>query len=75
MAHLTVYLPDDIEERARALAKANGASVNKWIASQISAAVRRSWSPEFLAAGGADPDFPEVETLEYGTDSGREAID
>jgi hypothetical protein len=75
MAHLTVYLPDDIEYRVRALAKASGATVNKWIASQLSNAVKKSWSPGFIAAAGADPDFPEVEKATYGADGDREAID
>jgi hypothetical protein len=75
MAHFTVYLPDEMEERVRALAKASGASVNKWIALQISNVVRRSWSPEFLAAAGADPDFPEIGSGSYGADAPREALD
>jgi hypothetical protein len=75
MARLTVYLPDELEKSVRALAKASGATVNKWITAQLTNVVRTCWSPEFLSAAGADTDFPEIENARYGTDAKREALD
>jgi len=74
MPNLTIYLPEDVVEKARALAKTSGASVNRWISSQIATTVHRSWSPGFLAAGGADPDFPEFQEPAYGPDGARELL-
>ena len=75
MAHLTVYLPDDIEQQVRALAKAAGLSVNKWIATRLADVATNSWPPAFLAAAGADPDFPEIEDGPLGVDAQRESLD
>lgn len=75
MAHLTVYLPDDIEQQVRALAKADGISVNKWITARLTDVANTSWSPAFLAAAGADPDFPDVEEGPFGPDARRESLD
>jgi len=75
MAHVTVYLPNDLEQLLRALAKAEGLSVNKWIAARLTDVARKSWSPAFLAAAGADPDFPEIEDAPFGTDAVRESLD
>jgi hypothetical protein len=75
VAHLTVYLPDDIEQQVRALAKADGISVNKWIAARLADVARRSWSPAFLAAAGADPGFPELEDGPFGADAPREPLE
>jgi hypothetical protein len=35
----------------------------------------KSWSPAFLAAAGADPDFPEIEGGPFGLDARREPLD
>ena len=61
VAYVSVYLSDEIEQQVRALAKAADMSVNEWIAARLTDVVSRSWSPAFLAAAGADPDFPEIE--------------
>jgi hypothetical protein len=61
MGRLVVYLPDDTEQRVRALAKSDSISVNKWITARLMDVASKSWSPAFLAAAGADPDFPEIE--------------
>jgi hypothetical protein len=65
MARLTLYLRADIERQVRAHAKGEGMTANRWVATEITKVVRKSWSPEFLAAGGADPDFPEIEETTY----------
>jgi hypothetical protein len=77
MAHVTVYLSDAVEQKARKAAKAAKTSMSKWVAGQVEKAVETSWSPEFLAAAGSMPDFPEVEELRrgYGEDVPREGLD
>jgi hypothetical protein len=75
MAHLTVYLPDEIERQVRALAKADGISVNKWITARLTDVASKSWPPAFLSAAGADPDFPEIEDAPFGRDAQRESLD
>ena len=77
MAHLTIYLSDEVEQQARKAAKAAKTSMSKWIANQIETAVKTSWSPEFLEAAGSVPDFPELDELRkgYGSDVRRENLD
>lgn len=41
-------------------------SVSKWIADQVTRSVETSWPAEFLALGGAFPDFPATEELRTG---------
>ena len=75
MVRVTVYLPDNMEQQVRALAKADGISVNKWIAARLTSVAKKSWAPEFLATAGADPDFPEIEDSPFGADAGRDSLD
>ena len=77
MAHVTIYLSDKVESKARRAAKAAKTNMSKWVASQVEKAVETSWSPEFLAAAGSLPDFPDVEELRrgYGKDAPRESLD
>jgi hypothetical protein len=77
MAQVTIYLPDDVEAQVRLVAKAEGASVGRWIAQQVAAKVESTWSPAVLAALGSFPDFPDLETIRegYGADAPREALD
>lgn len=74
---MTLYLSDEVERKARKAAKAAKTSVSKWVAMQVENAVATSWSPEFLAAAGSMPDFPEVDELRkgYGKDVPRERLD
>ena len=76
MAHITVYLSSDVENRVRNAAKRSKMTVNKWIAQQIATAVANKLPDSFLAAAGAVPDFPSLETIRsgYGEDSAREAL-
>jgi hypothetical protein len=60
MAHLTIYLSEDVERHARKAAKAPKVSVSKWIAERVTKSVEESWPPEFLALAGAFPDFPDA---------------
>jgi len=77
MAHVTVYLSNEVERKARKAAKAAKISMSKWVAGQVEKAVETGWSPEFLAAAGSMPDFPDVEELRkgYGEDVPRETFD
>ena len=77
MAHLTIYLNDDVERRVRKAAKASKVSVSKWVADRVSKSVEASGPPEFLALAGAFPDFPDADDLRkgYGEDVPRESLD
>lgn len=76
MAHLTIYLPDEVERQVRKAAKDSKLSVSKWVADRVGKSVEASWPAEFLALAGAFPDFPEVEELRarYGEDVPRESL-
>jgi hypothetical protein len=77
MAHLTIYLTDDVERRVRKAAKAAKVSISKWVADRVSQSVETSWPPEFLALAGAFPDFPDADDLRkgHGEDVPRESLD
>jgi hypothetical protein len=77
MAHLTIYLTDDVERRVREAAKTAKVSISKWVAHQVTKSVETSWPPEFLALAGAFPDFPDTCELRkgYGEDIPRERLD
>ena len=76
MAQVTIYLPDDIESKARRAAKAKGTSVSRWIAERVLESLEGVWPKTVLEAAGALPDFPGVEELraDYGQDATREPI-
>lgn len=76
MAQLTIYLPDDVETKARRAAKAKGESVSRWIAEQVLQSLEDRWSQNVLDAAGAVPDFPSLEEIRagYGQDTPRESI-
>lgn len=77
MAQITIYLPDDIENRARKAAKAKGESVSRWIADQVVKKLENTWSKGVLDAAGAIPEFPSLEQIRkgYGKDMRRETIE
>jgi hypothetical protein len=77
VAHLTIYLSDDVERRVRRAAKAAKVSTSKWVAERVTKSVETSWPSEFLALAGAFPDFPDVEELRsgYGEDVPRGSLD
>jgi hypothetical protein len=66
MAQITIYLPDDLEEKARKAAKAGGTSVSRWIADQVAHHLDGTWSKGVLAAAGAFPDFPDLKEIRKG---------
>lgn len=76
MAQITIYLPDDVETRARKAAKAKGKSVSRWIAEQVVHSLTETWPKGVLDAAGALPDFPNLEEIRkgYGNDAHRESI-
>jgi len=77
VAHLTIYLSDEVEHEVRKAAKASKVSVSKWIADRVAKSVETSWPAEFLALAGAFPDFPESDNLRkgYAADVPRESLD
>jgi hypothetical protein len=77
MAHLTIYLNDDVEQRVRKAAKAAKISVSKWVADRVTQSVQTAWPAEFLNLAGAFPDFPDASDLRkgYGEDVPRESLD
>jgi hypothetical protein len=77
MAHLTIYLTDDVELQVRKAAKAAKVSISKWVADQVAKSMETSWPPEFRALAGAFPDFPDADELRkgYGEDVARESLD
>lgn len=76
MAQITIYLPDDIESKARQAAKTNGQSVSRWIADQVRRDLEDHWTKGVLEAAGAIPDFPSLEEIRagYGQDVPRESM-
>ncbi len=77
MAQVTIYLPDEIESKARKAGKAEGESVSRWVADQVIQKLRSTWPDSGLKAAGAVPDFPSMEEIRagYGRDLPRETID
>ena len=77
MAQITIYLPDEIESKARKAAKANGKSVGRWIADRVAQTLADAWPKGVLDAAGAFPDFPDVKEIRrgYGPDARRESIE
>ena len=77
MAQLTIYLPDDLERRARKAAKTEGKSVSRWIADQLVSQLEDAWPQGVIHAAGAIPDFPSLEKIRkgYGPDAPRETLE
>ncbi len=77
MAQITIYLPDDIESKARKAAKAKGKSVSRWIADQVVRSAEETWPKGVLEAAGALHDFPSVKEIRkgYGKDAARESLE
>jgi len=76
MAQITIYLPDDLENKARKAAKAKGTSVSRWIAEQVVQSVEETWPKGVLEAAGALRDFPSLKEIRkgYGYDAPRERL-
>jgi hypothetical protein len=76
MSQITIYLQDEIEDKARKAAKAHGKSVSRWLAEQVARKLEDSWPQSVLDAAGAVPDFPEASEIRkgYGKDSARESM-
>lgn len=77
MAQITIYLPDDLEKRARKAAKAHHQPVSRWIADQLVQTLENRWPKGVLEAAGALPDFPDLKTIRkgYGRDIKREPME
>jgi hypothetical protein len=77
VANITIYLPDDVEQKAREAAKAAKTSVSKWVAAQVERAAETALPPAFRALAGVCPEFPGVAELRsgYGKDAPRESFE
>jgi tRNA(fMet)-specific endonuclease VapC len=77
MAQVTIYLPDDVEGKARSAAKAENKSVSRWIAEQLVHNLEETLPQAVFNAAGAVPDFPDVAQLRsgYGSDARRKPIE
>jgi hypothetical protein len=77
MAQITIYLPDDVESKARKAAKAKRTSVSRWIAEEVVHRLADTWPKGVLDAAGALPDFPSLREIRkgYGRDARRETIE
>jgi hypothetical protein len=77
MAQITIYLPDEIESKARKAAKARRTSVSRWIADQVVRKLEDTWPDAILNAAGALPDFPSLGEIRkgYGRDTRRESME
>jgi len=77
MAQVTIYLPDEVEKKARKVAKAQGKSVSRWVATQIVSGLSEGWPQGVLDAAGAFPEFPDLASIRhgYGKDVHRESME
>jgi hypothetical protein len=77
MSQITIYLPDEIEEKARQAARAQRMSVSRWLAGEVVRKLDDAWPRSVLDAAGAIPDFPELAEIRkgYGKDAARESMD
>src|ERR1700683_3959845 len=60
MSQITIYRQDEIEDKARKAAKAQGKSVSRWLAEQVAHKLEDAWPQSVLDAAGAIPDFPAL---------------
>ena len=76
MAQITIYLPDEIENRARKAAKVKGTSVSRWIAERVVKNLEHAWPKGVLDAAGAIPDLPDLKDIRagYARDATRERL-
>jgi hypothetical protein len=70
MAQITIYLPDEIERKARKTAEEEGTSVSRWIADRVTHTLEDAWPKSVLDAAGAFPEFPGIGQIRggYGKD-------
>ena len=59
----TSYLPEEVERQICKASEASRVSGSKWVVDRVGKSLETSWPAEFLALGGAFPDFPDAETL------------
>ena len=76
MAQITIYLPNDVEAKARKAAKTRRTSVSRWIAEQVTQSLGNAWPRGVIDAAGAISDFPDIDEIRkgYGKDSPREKL-
>ena len=77
MANVTIYLPEEVEDRIRRAARAEGTRVSRWIAGRLAALMNKGPATELVDLAGAFPDFPDVDELRhgYGFDTPRDTVE
>jgi post-segregation antitoxin (ccd killing protein) len=63
MTEITVFLDNELEDKAKAAAAELGISLDVWITETIREKTADRWPPEVFALAGSWPDFPDIETL------------
>ena len=76
MPQLTIYLPAEVERKARKASEAASMSVSKWIAERVTRDLDDGWPASVIAAAGALPGFPSAAEIRkgLGEDSRRESL-
>ena len=76
MGQVTLYLDDKNEKRLRALAKAAGVPMSRWVANLIQKPSGAVWPESVYELAGTWQDFPDAETLRKteGGNPTREAV-
>lgn len=76
MAHVTLYLDDELAARLRAAAEEEGVSQSRWVSELIAQRLSDEWPPSVVELAGAWPDMPLAEELRGVTshDAQREAL-
>ena len=77
MGQVTIYLPQDTENKIKKAAKSSRLSVSKWVARIIEEKISNEWSPDFSKLAGCWQDnFPTIEEIRsnIGNDIPREDL-
>jgi hypothetical protein len=76
MAHLTLYIDDDLAARVRETAESEGVSQSRWVAELIAGRLSADWPRSVVSLAGAWPDLPPLEELraEPTQDTSRERL-
>lgn len=78
MSQVTIYLPNELEQKIKRAAKTSSLSLSKWITQIIEEKISGEWSQDIIELAGAwgDDDFPTLEEIRasYTTDVEREEL-
>lgn len=78
MSQVTIYLPNELEQKIKSAAKTSSLSLSKWITQIIEEKISGEWSQDIIELAGAwgDDEFPTLEEIRasYTTDVEREEL-